>query len=1810
MASTRRSHHGVERLEARKLMAADPIHVGVVYLETDYLETDQDVGGDSQGDRFILSFTGGAADTELAELRIRTDKDGDGISVGDPIYDTADGGRGKDGNHDFQIVRVVTSDGRQVDATAEVDDGGQELVLRLANFRAGDRLEFTLDVDEVLRNAVDLAVFNDRLDVITSGQEFQDSILEATFEAPHFEQTRTDAVFLNEYGDPSASLGLNLPPDESADIDSRPNRSAAAVGTVVQAAKPIAISGQVWVDSDLDLIREPGESLLPGVSVSLFRQNDNGSFVDTGFRATTDQNGLYEFPKSLGLLPGTYRVTEAQPVGFFNVGAVPGTIDGAPVGRVESADALSDIVIERGDTEAVDYDFAEAQPASVSGFVFVDHDNDGVRESGEEGIAGVRVHLVPINTISPGGSLTVTTAADGSYSFTGLAPGTYEIIEVDQPPLLNDGIDSAGTVDGVVVGQAINPGDRITGVRLLGADEGVEYNFGEVPFGSISGFVYLAAPGSDCDGNHDGPGNQPLAGVQVVLQDDFGQTVARVSTGADGGYRFDDVPVGNYRILEFTPAGLIDGESHSGTIDNIQVGFGENGGLISQINMTPGGTGIEYNFCEGSPAQISGYVYQDDSNDGVRDAGEAPIPGTEINLIDSSGRVLATARTNQDGRYEFDGILPGQYGISQVQPSGFVDGIDTVGTVRGVPIGTNVANDLLSQIELKQGDSGVEYNFGELLTASLSGRVHVDIDEDCVLDPGEEVLSGVTIRLLDASGNEIARTVTDINGRYSFENLVPGDYTAVQDQPAGFFDGNATAGSAGGDVAANRISNVTLGSGENAVEYDFCERPPAEIVGSVFADRDGDCFFDSGEPGIGGVLIELFDGTGTLVGSTRTDTSGNYRFTGLRAGDYTVRETQPIGFIHGGQTAGSAGGDDSSVDLIARVPVGWGERLTDYNFCELEPASISGSVYVDGNGDCIRDADEDPLAGVIIELRDGAGAVIGSTTTDANGIYRFDELAPGEYQIFEYQPDGFFHGGQTVGTGLGSVLGTDLLGLSLSANQNLINYDFCELEPSSISGSVYVDDDGDCVRDPDEDPLAGVVIQLRDSTGRIIEQTVTDATGNYRFDGLEAGEYQIFELQPDGLFQGGQTVGTGDGFVLGEDLLGVRLLSGQDVVSYDFCEQQPSSISGRVWEETDNDQTFDPGEVPIPGVLIELIDDSGDVVDQTLTDSTGSYLFDSIEPGVYGIHEVQPDQFFHGGEVVGDLGGEIGDDDLLINIDLTNGRDGSGYDFPEIPPATISGFVFQDGDAIVTQQAPEATELRQFRDGVLTPDDTRLAGVTLELRNVLGQPFDASRTLPGTYSDGAVRVVTDSSGFYQFTGLRAGAYNVYQLQPEDFIDGLDTPGSTGGLAVNPADQVDDADRIIIQTLAASDATDPNDDAILIIQLDTGGQSLANNFSEIAIEDPEIPQTPEDPREQTQRVITPIETFDPRIRLVTFAQPENLPVKVYQTDLWEVSWHLSVINAGVGPDAAVSDGLIRGVSSQQNHQQQWDEEPRDVGRWHISNMQGEETNLGDDFKLGTEDGIALAGDFDGDGVDEPAIYYGGQWFVDLNGNGVWDKGDLWISLGTALDRPVVGDWDGDGKDDVGIFGRRWQRDELLIRRDPGLPDPENTRRRRVDSRKLAHQPDEVQQDRKRLMLRGDEGDLHADAVDHVFQYGEQVDTPMSGDWNGDGIDQIAVYRSGTWMLDSDADGRWTRADKKTQFGRRGDEPIVGDFNGDGLDEIGVVRGDQWIIDTDGDRRLTGNDLRVDVPRPSGDSQPIVGDFDGDGKDEPGYYDEAG
>ena len=235
------------------------------------------------------------------------------------------------------------------------------------------------------------------------------------------------------------------------------------------------------------------------------------------------------------------------------------------------------------------------------------------------------------------------------------------------------------------------------------------------------------------------------------------------------------------------------------------------------------------------------------------------------------------------------------------------------------------------------------------------------------------------------------------------------------------------------------------------------------------------------------------------------------------------------------------------------------------------------------------------------------------------------------------------------------------------------------------------------------------------------------------------------------------------------------MASGQQLVDYNFCEIPPSSISGRVWSESDENLRFDAGDQPVPGVIIELLDSSGRVADTTRTDINGAYRFELLTPGIYSLRQIQPQGLFHGGQVVGSAGGEVGGADLLVGIELGAGTSADDYNFPEVPPATISGFVFQDGETLILDEPPSPSTLRELQDGLRTEDDTPIEGVTLQLRDEQGRVVRASQTLHGTYATSDVEAKTDSDGFYEFRGLRPGTYHVYQVHPDSYVDGLDTP---------------------------------------------------------------------------------------------------------------------------------------------------------------------------------------------------------------------------------------------------------------------------------------------------------------------------------------------------------------------------------------------------------------------------------------------------
>jgi bacillolysin len=102
----------------------------------------------------------------------------------------------------------------------------------------------------------------------------------------------------------------------------------------------------------------------------------------------------------------------------------------------------------------------------------------------------------------------------------------------------------------------------------------------------------------------------------------------------------------------------------------------------------------------------------------------------------------------------------------------------------------------------------------------------------------------------------------------------------------------------------------------------------------------------------------------------------------------------------------------------------------------------------------------------------------------------------------------------------------------------------------------------------------------------------------------------------------------------------------------------------------------------------------------------------------------------------------------------------------------------------------------------------------------------------------------------------------------------------------------------------------------------------------------------------------------------------------------------------------------------------------------------------------------------------------------------------------------------------------------------------------------------------------------------FTFGEAGDIPVPGDYNGDGMDDVAVFRpsNGTWYISTL--GNFT-------FGEAGDIPLPADYNGDGRDDIAVFRPSNgtWYIST------LGNFMYGEA----GDT-PVPADYNGDGRDD--------
>jgi len=1255
---------------------------------------------------------------------------------------------------------------------------------------------------------------------------------------------------------------------------------------------------------------------------------------------------------------------------------------------------------------------------------------------------------------------------------------------------------------------------------------------------------------------------------------------------------------------------------------------------VSQYVLTAGAFGSATQTPK--PITISGNVFEDLDRDNNFDSNESGISGVtlELQVWDSaSNSYVGTgkyATTDSSGFYKFEDVLPGKYRIVETQPTGYWSVGSKAGTVDGATRGQSVTADILAEIDLLGGENSINNNFGEIRPGALSGYVYEDNNDNGIKDNGEAGINNVTLELYkyDSTTQQYVSTgrttTTNSSGYYEFQELDPEQtYMVVETQPSAYLDGKERAGSLGGDVPSpdtDRILGIHVGVGQFGQNYNFGELKPSSLSGHVAVDQNDNKRLDSGDLYLANVTVNLYDADGNKVATTKTDANGYYVFNNLKPGVYKVTEEQPSGYYDGPDFVGSEGGEIVQPDSLAGIPILVADTHgTNYDFLEYRGGTIEGFVYEDNDNDGVKDDGEKGIGDTVIILWDG-DEEIARTTTDEDGHYKFDNLEPGKtYTVTEEQPhycDGLDSAGSLGGTATNP--GDKISGIAIEAGDSGSNYNFGELKYSSIAGYVYEDSNNDGVKDANETPLQNVTVQLWvwneaegvfKATGRT---ATTDANGYYKFDDVcPYKKFRVVEVQPDGYISGKNTAGDVGGTAndASDWITDIILPVDTDADNYNFGELREAKISGYVYEDVTlnngaTDMTYtdngvkDANEKGIAGVTVDLYrleNGSYVFVATTTTDENGFYQFSGLKPGTYQIVETQPEDYFDGQDAIGSLGGLSQDDnDLMTSINVLSGEDGVNYNFGELTPAKISGYVFQDGDTIYYSSTKPNVE--DVRDGVKDASDKPLTNVVLVLTDSSGAALRDE--------DGAlITAVTDANGYYEFNGLAPEQYGVREVQPQDYEDGINTPGTNGGYAQSPGHPLD------AQQLTLLAGNDPSD-LIYMINVNYGEHAMNNNFSEVVFEEytpPNIPYLPPD---------TPVYPGLPNMPLGSAGTGASL---IYTPPIIGsmlspgigggsesaagYSWHLSVINAGY-PRAVLSEqDVAYGYRAQGIYMNvAWEVTEMGGTEWIVYNNNGKPS--GKSYRFGPGYGIPVVGDFNGDGISEIAMYYDGLWYIDVNGNGIWDDNDLWAKMGSASDQPVVGDWDGDGKTDIGVFGPEWSGDTNALAKEPGLPNDLN--------QKISLRPKNVPPNPEdapaaaRAMKHTTRGRVRLDVIDHVFRYGAESDKAITGDFNGDGTTQIGVYRNGTWYIDYNGNGQWDDGDIESKTNAQaGDIPIIGDFTGEGIDRIGLYTpsNGRVIIDSNGDFKLDESD-RIFYLEGIDDVEayPVVGDFTGDGIDQ--------
>jgi len=902
----------------------------------------------------------------------------------------------------------------------------------------------------------------------------------------------------------------------------------------------------------------------------------------------------------------------------------------------------------------------QLQSAKLGNYVWSDSNANGIQDIGETGVNNVVVELwsngVKVASTITGDDFSTATVEQGFYQFNGLKAGNYQVKFITPAGQFLTSQDANGNSQDAADSDA----NALTGLSQLIALAAGESNQ------TIDAGLYQKATLGDRvweDKNANGvqeAGENGLQGVTVQLKNADGTVNQATTTDANGNYLFTVDP-GTYTVAIVKPAGYEISPANQGG-DDAQDSDVDSTGVATPTQLTAGETDLTWDAGLYQLAELGNRVWLDTNKNGVQDSGEAGVQSVKVTLLDAQGNAVGSSQlTDANGNYLFTGLKPGTYSVQfdkTTLPAGYVftaqdaaAGTDTTDSDAGIVDGKTV------QTVLDSGESDLSWDAGIVATpAQIGDKVWLDKNANGVQDAGEAGISGVTVELKNAGGTVIQSTTTDANGLYSF-SVDPGTYSVAIQTPSGYV---ITGQDLGGDDAKDSDINAsgqtgtyTLAAGQTDLTADAGLYQLAQLGDRVWLDTNKNGVQDSGETGVQGVKVTLLDSNGVAVGSPLvTDANGNYLFTGLKPGTYSVqfdKTTLPAGYVFTAQDA-AAGTDttDSDAGIVDGKTV---QTVLDSGESDLSwdagivatPAQIGDKVWLDKNANGVQDAGEAGISGVTVELKNAGGTVIQSTTTDANGLYSFS-VDPGTYSVAIQTPSGYVITGQDLGGDDAKDSDINASGqtgtYTLAAGQTDLTADAGLYQLAQLGDRVWLDTNKNGVQDSGETGVQGVKVTLLDSNGVAVgSPLVTDANGNYLFTGLKPGTYSVqFDKTtlPAGYVFTAQDAAAGTdatdsdaGIVDGKTVQTV-LDSGESDLSWDAGIVAPAkaSIGDRVWKDCDGDGIQDATESGVAGVTVKLLGADGTtVLKTTTTDANGNYLFNNLDVGNYAIQVVTPNGY-------------------------------------------------------------------------------------------------------------------------------------------------------------------------------------------------------------------------------------------------------------------------------------------------------------------------------------------------------------------------------------------------------------------------------------------------------------------------------------------------------------------------------------------------------------------------------------------------------